>query len=54
MARMVPMARMGVFTALQRFFFLYLPAGVGAVIFLHALGRYARDRAVESLNDGNG
>ena len=54
MARMVPMARMGVFTALQRLFFLYLPAGVGAVIFLHALGRYARERAVERLEDGDG
>ncbi len=55
MARMVPMARMGVFTALQRLFFLYLPAGVGAAIFLHVLGRYASDRAAghrEAPDDG--
>jgi uncharacterized protein (TIRG00374 family) len=45
MARMVPMARMGLFTALQRFFFLYLPAAIGAVIFLHALGRFAAEKA---------
>jgi hypothetical protein len=45
MARLVPAARLGVFTAVQRFFFLYLPAGVGAVIFLHALGRLAAERA---------
>ena len=51
MARMVPIARLGVFTAIQRFFFLYLPAGVGAVVFLHALGRFAAERA-EAREDG--
>lgn len=54
MARMVPMARMGVFTALQRFFFLYLPAAVGAVIFLHVLGRYAAERAGRSGDSDSG
>lgn len=43
MAALIPAGLLPVFTALQRLFFLYVPAVTGSFIFLHELGKYARD-----------
>lgn len=48
MAALIPSGLLPVFTALQRLFFLYVPAVTGSFIFLHELGRYAKNgREVE-------